>query len=663
MSESPHSEVGLPPSAAESSAEPAPAHVLTVKTDEEPHHHHVADPTGKYLAGLALGALGVVYGDIGTSPLYAMRESFHGMPVDRDHVLGILSLIVWALIMVVTVKYVLLILRADNHGEGGILALATRVKQSPAAQKRWFPILMILGLFGTALLYGDGMITPAISVLSAVEGLEVAYPSLSPYILTITIGILIVLFSVQSRGTETMGKAFGPVTLLWFLTLAALGVAQIVQEPSVLAAVSPLYGLKLITTGGLHGFLVLGSIFLVATGGEALYADMGHFGRKPIRYAWFCVVFPALLLNYFGQGALLLRDPKAADNPFFRMIPSPLLVFIIFLATAATVIASQALISGAYSLTMQAIRSNYLPRLSVHHTSAKERGQIYVPAVNWLLMVACILLVLGFRTSSALAAAYGVGVNLDMLIATSLFITLVLFDWKWPVWKAVLLGGSFLVFECAFLTANAAKVAHGGWFPLLVGGCVFTVMSTWNAGRAILGRLLSERTIPLKEVLQRAHDHQLPRVAGTAVFMYGNPNGTPPALLSNLRHNRILHEQVILLAVEIVEQPFVWHGHRLELRVIGEGFYRVSLKFGYMDRLDIPNALKDLCLDGQPMKTDEISYFLGKETLIPRRERLSGIAHWREHIFAFLVRNATDATKFFHLPPEQVVEMGTQLEI
>jgi KUP system potassium uptake protein len=640
------------------------AHTLTVQAEEGDGngHHHPEDPSGKYLATMALGALGVVYGDIGTSPLYAMRESFHGLQATRDNVLGILSLIVWALILVVTIKYVILILRADNHGEGGILALTTRVKQSSASDRKWFPVLMTLGLFGTALLYGDGMITPAISVLSAVEGLELAYPSLGPYIIAITVAILVVLFSVQSSGTEKMGKAFGPITLLWFLVLAGLGVAQIVQEPSVLAAVSPHYGLKLIFQGGLHGFLVLGSIFLVATGGEALYADMGHFGRKPIRYAWFYAVFPALLLNYFGQGALLLRDPSARENPFFRMTPSALLLPIVFLATAATVIASQALISGAFSLTMQAIRSNYLPRLAVNHTSAKERGQIYVPAINWLLMIACIMLVLGFRTSSNLAAAYGVGVNLDMLIATTLFIVLVIYDWKWPMWKAALVGASFLVFECAFLAANSAKVIHGGWFPLLVGAVIFTLMSTWSRGRAVLGTMLQERTVPLRDLLSRM-DLSRDRVPGTAVFMYGNRRGTPPAMISNLRHNRVLHERILLLAVEIGEEPFIAHGRRLQVEPVDAGIYRVALKFGFMDRLDIPAALRLLQIDGQPIRLDEISYFLGKETLIPKREKLSGLAHWREHLFAIMVRNATDATKFFHLPPEQVVELGTQLEI
>ena len=615
------------------------------------------------MASLALGALGVVYGDIGTSPLYAMRESFLGVPPTRDNILGILSLIVWALILVITLKYVMLILRADNHGEGGILALTSRVGQSPAATKRWFPAMLTLGLFGTALLYGDGMITPAISVLSAVEGLELAYPALGPYVLGITVCILTALFAMQSWGTEKVGKIFGPITLFWFCTLALLGIRQIVLEPSILTAFSPHYGIMMLFNGGLKSFLILGSIFLVATGGEALYADMGHFGRGPIRHAWFFVVFPALLLNYFGQGALLLRDPTAASNPFFKMTPPSLLVVIIVLATMATVIASQALISGAFSLTLQAIRLNYLPRLTVNHTSARERGQIYVPTINWILMISCILLVLGFRTSSRLAAAYGVGVNLDMLIATSMFFVLVIYDWKWPAWKAILTCGLFLSFEVAFLVGNVAKIPHGGWFPLLVAVTVFTVMATWKQGRSLLGQLLHSRTVPLSDLLKRIDDEAIAHSPGVAVFMYGNPRGTPPALLSNLRHNRVLHEKVILLAVDILEQPSLGRQRRIEVTSVGSGFYRVMCRFGYMEPFDVPAALQRVILDGEPLRPLQVSYFLGKETVIPRDDGNAGMVIWREHLFAIMARNATDATKFFNLPPDQVVELGTQLAI
>lgn len=641
---------------------PAPPPEPPTKPEDHGHHEHT-DPQGAYLAALALGALGVVYGDIGTSPLYAMRESFHGMVVNRTNVLGILSLIVWALILVVTVKYVMLILRADNHGEGGMLALTSKVQQSKASKQKWFPLLMTLGLFGTALLYGDGMITPAISVLSAVEGLEVAYPELHPFILPITITILTGLFFVQSGGTAQVGKVFGPITLVWFATLAALGLYQVVQGPEVLVAFSPHFALQFLTENGLKGFLVLGSVFLVATGGEALYADMGHFGRKPIRIAWFWIVFPALLMNYFGQGSLLLRNAKAAHNPFFQMMPPSMLVAVVLLATAATVIASQALISGAYSLTMQAIRLNYLPRLPVKHTSATERGQIYVSTINWVLWGACILLVLGFRTSSNLAAAYGVGVNLDMLIATTMFFVLVLYEWNWPFWKASLVCGSFLIFETCFLIANSAKVVHGGWFPLVVGGLVFTLMTTWKAGRLVLGQMLQQRTLPLKELLARLETDPVPRIPGLAAFMYGNPRGTPPALLSNLRHNRILHETVLFLAVEIVEKPYYLSPSRHEITEVGQGFYRAVLRFGYMDKLNVPAALSTLKLAGEPIPVGTISFFLGKETLIPKADQFSGMSHWREHLFAVMVRNATDATAFFQLPPDQVVELGTQLEI
>ncbi len=625
---------------------------------------HEEENSKKYMATLTLGALGVVYGDIGTSPLYAMRESFHGVKVNDANVLGILSLIVWALILVITIKYVTLMLRADNRGEGGILALTSKVMQSDASKKRWFPVMVTLGLFGTALLYGDGMITPAISVLSAIEGLEVAYPSLGPYVIPITVAILAAIFAVQSGGTEKVGKIFGPVTMVWFLTLAALGINQIVRDPSVLVAFSPHYALQFFGNNGFAGFFVLGSVFLVATGGEALYADMGHFGRTPIRYAWFFLVFPALLCNYFGQGALLLNHPESAKNPFFQMTPPILLLPVIFLATAATVIASQALISGAYSLTMQAIRLNYLPRLKVEHTSATERGQIYVSTINWILMVACILLVLGFRSSSNLAAAYGVGVNLDMLIATILFFVLVVYDWKWPLWKAALVCGSFLAFEMAFLLANFAKIVHGGWFPLLVGAVVFLLMTTWQKGRVILGALLQGKTIPFQTLLERLESDTPAKVPGTAVFMFGNPRGTPPALLSNLRHNKVLHDKVIFLAVEVIEAAYLPDSElRGEIKPVGPHFYRASLRFGYMEKLDVPRHLATLEIDETPIDVGEITYFLGKEILIPRADHLSGMAHWREHLFAIMVRNATDATRFFGLPPDQVVELGTQIEI
>lgn len=630
---------------------------------KNPTHAHEDDGHG-YLATVALGALGVVYGDIGTSPLYAMRESFHGLDPTRANVLGILSLIVWALIIAVTVKYVWLILRADYNGEGGILALTTQVEQSPANTRPWFPILMMLGLFGTSLLYGDGMITPAISVLSAVEGLQVVAPSFEPYVIPTTICIIACLFLIQSKGTESVGRLFGPVMLVWFLTLAGMGIANIVNELSVFEAIFPWHAANFLMHNGPHGFLALGSIFLVATGGEALYADMGHFGKTPIRAAWFSVVFPCLLLNYFGQGALLIDNPQAAHNPFFLMVPEGVRIVVVGLATMATVIASQALISGSYSLTMQAMRLSYLPRFAVRHTSVTEKGQIYVPSINWMLMCACILLVLGFRTSSNLAAAYGVGVNLDMLIATTMFFVLVVHKWKWPLWKAFPICALLFVVEAAFMAANSAKIVHGGWFPLVVGGTIFMLMRIWKKGRKILGERLQARTIPLRNLLARLDVEPCPRVPGTAIFLYGNRHGTPPALLSNLRHNKILHERIILLAVEFLDQPFVMRRDRLESVTTGSGFYRIFMRFGYMDRMDIHASLRDARLDGNvALNMDEISYFLGKETLIPLPEAKSGMPLWQEQVFALMVRNATDATKFFYLPAEQVVELGTQVEI
>ena len=612
---------------------------------------------------MVVGALGVVFGDIGTSPLYAMRESFAHHEATPERVYGILSLIVWALILVISLKYVYLMLKADHHGEGGILALVSRVSQTEASKSSWFPVVMALGIFGTSLLYGDGMITPAISVLSAVEGLEVVAPSLKSYVLPITVAILTLLFLFQSQGTERVGKIFGPITLTWFVVLAIMGVSHIVQEPRVLYALSPHYAIQFFLHEGVPGFLVLGSIFLVATGGEAMYADMGHFGRRPIQVAWFGLVFPCLLLNYFGQGALLLHDKSAADNPFFKMTPAGMRIYIVLLATVSTVVASQALITGAYSLTMQAIRASYLPRLQVHHTSARERGQIYVPSINWILMVCCILLVLGFKNSSNLAAAYGLGVNLDMLIATTMFFVLVIYGWNWPIWKAVLVCGTLLSFELAFLVANFAKLIKGGWFALTVGGLVFTLMTTWKNGRRIVGEILQARSVPMSQLLARLEKDPVARVPGTAVFMYGNPRGVPPALLSNLRHNKVLHQRVILVAVEIADTAYLPQSAKAKVTTIQPSIYRVQLRFGYMDRLIVPDLLRGLEIEGEPLKLEDCTFFLGKETVIPREDGRPGLAHWQEFLFAFLVRNATDATRFFQLPPEQVVELGTQLEI
>lgn len=611
---------------------------------------------------LALGALGVVYGDIGTSPLYALRECFapqHGLIPTPENVLGVLSLVVWSLILVICVKYLAFVLRADNHGEGGILALAALV-----GRNRPNAVMAVLGLFGTALLYGDGMITPAISVLSAVEGLSVATKTLDPYILPITIGILAGLFWVQSGGTEKIARVFGPVTLLWFTTLALLGLYHVGRQPQVLLCFSPHYALELCLRHGWAAFLALGSVFLVVTGGEALYADMGHFGAAPIRLAWFTVVFPALILNYLGQGALLMRDPTMIDNPFFRMVGWPWLLYpVLLLATAATVIASQALISGVFSLTVQAIQLGYLPRMRVEHTSAVAKGQIYVPFINSALMVACIALVLGFRSSSALASAYGVAVTLTMLITTVLFYRLLRGSWGWPRWQAGALCSMFLALELLFFAANALKIAHGGWFPLIAGGAIYLLMATWRQGREALSVAMMERTRPMEQLLDQIRVSDPVRVPGLAIFMHRHREGAPPALVSNLRHNHVLHETVLLVSVEVLDQPYVLASERSRLEKIGQGFHRILLRFGYMDNSDVPTALGQTQLDGRHLNVRRASYFLGRETLRPRPWLWSGMASWREKLFVLMARNAEDATAFYRLPPELVVELGSQVEI
>jgi len=621
-------------------------------------------PGGRYLALLSLTALGIVYGDIGTSPLYAVRESFlpsHGLAVTPANVLGVLSLIFWSLILVISVKYLGFVLRADNRGEGGILALAALCTPMFVRRRggRWR--LIMLGLFGTALLYGDGAITPAISVLSAVEGLEVATPFFTPYILPITIAILIALFVAQRHGTAKVGVMFGPVTLLWFVTLAVLGIRQIVQEPGVLAAASPGHAVTFFLENRWRAFVVLGSVFLVVTGGEALYADMGHFGKRPIRVAWFFIVLPALLINYFGQGALLIHMPAAVENPFYRMTPEWALYPVVVIATAATVIASQALISGAFSLTMQAVQLGYIPRVAIDHTSAREFGQIYIPAVNWALMLACIGLVLGFGSSSNLAAAYGVAVTTTMTITTVLLFVVARERWKWSLPLAAVVIGFFLFVDLAFWGANLIKIPHGGWFPLVIGALIFGLMATWKRGRQILTERLSEGALPIELFVQDAAAKSSPRVPGTAVFMYSNPDATPPALLHNLKHNKVLHERVVFLSVATAEVPHVPVDRRTTVEEFGHGFYRLRLVYGFMEEPHVPEALAALKERGLEFRPLETTYFLGRETLIPSSK--PGMAIWREHLFAMMNRNARTATSFFCLPPNRVVELGAQVEL
>jgi KUP system potassium uptake protein len=637
---------------------------LAAEPASTPPHTPVQKPRGRYLATLSLAALGIVYGDIGTSPLYAVRESFlpeHGLPVTPLNILGVLSLIFWSLVLVISVKYLIFILRADNRGEGGIMALASLATPMGIKQTGGRPWLIALGLFGTALLYGDGAITPAISVLSAVEGLEVATPFFEPYIIPITITILILLFLQQRHGTAGIGRVFGPITLLWFTTLAALGVAHIVRQPAVLGAASPHHAVRFFMDNGWRGFVVLGSVFLVVTGGEALYADMGHFGRRPIRVAWFAVVLPALLLNYFGQGALLIQHPEAITNPFYRMAPTWALYPVVGIATAATVIASQALISGAYSLTMHAVQLGYLPRVTIEHTSARERGQIYIPAVNWLLMLACIGLVLGFGSSSNLAAAYGVAVTSTMVITALLFFVVARERWRWRLPVAVAVTGLFLVIDLAFWGANLIKIPHGGWFPLVVGALIFGLMTIWRRGRRMLTERIGSGLMPVDvflESLAAGHPH---RVRGTAVFMYGNPEATPPALLHNLKHNQVLHERVVFLIVETAEVPHAAPEERALVEDLGRGFFRIYLRYGYMEEPDVPEGLQGLRPLGLEFKPLETTYFLGRETLIPSMK--PGRSGWLGTIFAVMARNARTASSFFRLPPNRVVELGAQIEL
>jgi len=622
-----------------------------------------SSPHGQHFALLSLAALGVVYGDIGTSPLYAVRECFHGphaIAVLPHNILGVLSLIFWALILVISIKYLVFILRADNRGEGGILALAalvTPVRASDAHRG----IVLALGLFGAALLYADGMITPAISVLSAVEGLRVAIPTLAESLLLgIAVAILVGLFIIQSRGTGGVGKVFGPIILIWFSTMAATGIWWIATDFSVFHAINPLYGVDFFRQNGFHGFMIMGTVFLVVTGGEALYADIGHFGIKPIRVAWFTVALPALLLNYFGQGAFLLSHPEGAENPFFRMAPTWALYPIVMLAASAAVIASQAVITGSFSLTLQAIQLGYCPRLTIDHTSSHQRGQIYIPAINWVLMVACIGLVLGFKTSSNLAAAYGIAITITMVITTLLFYVLVEGLWKWSLPVAISVSGMFLAIDLSFFGANALKLAHGGWFPLVVAGLVYLLMTTWRRGRTLVTQRLRQRLIPLELYLAELLSNPPPRVPGVAVFMTGNPIGTPPALRHNVTHNKVLHETVVIISVETSEIPHVQISQRAEVEQIGEGFWRIVLRYGFMEKPDVPLALSAVKQEGLEL-TSDISYFLGRETLIPTDK--PGMAQWRERIFVWMSRNAQTATQFFHIPPERVMEVGVQIEL
>jgi len=618
------------------------------------------------LPALALAALGVVFGDIGTSPLYTMKEVFashHPLPVTPDNVLGILSLILWSLILVVTVKYVTFVMRADNHGEGGIMALIALASQQSENRPRRQRFIMFAGIIGACMFFADGMITPAISVLSAVEGIEVAShnPEMHDLIIPITLGVIFGLFWMQRHGTATVGKLFGPVMVVWFGTLAFLGLLSILQNPDVLRAVNPSYALHFFTENQWMGFVALGAVVLAVTGGEALYADMGHFGRVPIRLAWFGMVLPALLLNYYGQGALILRDPAGLENPFYLLAPTWLMYPLVGLATMATVIASQAVISGTFSVCRQALQLGYLPRVQIQHTSESEQGQIYLPGINWWLMVAVMALVIGFGTSSNLAAAYGIAVTGDMVITTLLAVLVFRGTWGWSWSKAISLGAVFLTIDLAFFGANILKIPAGGWFPLLIGVVLFTLMLTWKRGRELVYKRLRDEAMELIPFIEAIGSHPPARVQGTAIFMTPNPNGVPHAMLHNLKHNKVLHEQVVLTTVRIHDVPHIDDDMRVAVEHFGNGFHRVMMNYGFKDEPDLPRDLQLCTAHGLIIEPMDTSFFIGKETLIPKMH--SEMAFWRERLFITMFRNADSVTNYFKLPPNRVVELGAQVTL
>jgi KUP system potassium uptake protein len=619
---------------------------------------------GRRLAGLTLAALGVVYGDIGTSPLYTLREAFgarSGLLPDDAAVLGVLSLIFWALVLVVTIKYIVVILRADNQGEGGVLALVSLVLRGVRAGGRRQRVAIVLAMIGAALFYGDGILTPAISVLGAVEGLKVATPAFEPYVVPAAVAILAALFLVQRRGTGGVGVLFGPVMCLWFTVLAVLGVTQIVANPSILGALNPAHAIGLFGTHRWQAFVALGAVVLAVTGAEALYTDMGHFGRRPIRLAWLGFALPALLLNYFGQGALLLRDPGALANPFYHLAPPWALYPMVVLATAATIIASQAVISGAFSLTRQAVQLGYLPRLEIRHTSAREIGQVYLPRVNWLLMVGVVAVVIGFGSSSALAGAYGIAVVGAMMIDAVLALAVALFLWRWRPWLACLAFAGFLLVDVALLGTSTTKILQGGWFPILLAAVVLLLMSTWRQGRrAVFDRLYRE-TPALPSFLASIKREPLARVSGTAVFLTTNLDVVPRALLHNLKHNRVLHERVVTLRVETEDVPRVPRSERVQVEHLGGNFHRVLMRYGFMEDPDVPAALLPCQLGPPEPNIMDTSFFLSRETYIPSAR--PDLPPWREQLFMLLANSALDATRFFKLPPDRVVEVGSQIEI
>jgi len=629
---------------------------------------HGGTSPGKHgtLLPLTLTALGVVYGDIGTSPLYAIRECFfgsHSVPPTHENVLGVLSLVLYALLVVISIKYIVVVMRADNQGEGGILSMAALLptRNGKAQPNAAYPILIGLGIVGASLLLGEGMITPAISILSAIEGLQVATPVFDPWVVPISVAILIGLFAIQRHGTHRVGGLFGPVMVTWFLTIAILGLRWIAQAPEVLGAFDPRHAITFFVVHGWHGVAVLGAVVLVVTGAEALYADMGHFGRRPIRLAWFVLVLPALMINYFGQGALLLVNGPSASQPFFMMVPSWGLLPLVALSTVAAVIASQALISGAFSLTRQAIQLGYAPRLDIQHTSSATMGQVYVPQVNWFLAICTVLIVIGFRSSSALAAAYGIAVTGTMVITAILLHVVAIERWQWPKPAVFCITAVFLTVDLSLFGANLLKILHGGWLPLVIGSLIFTMMTTWKTGRRLVADRLSARAFPLEDFMAAVSAMPPTRVSGTAIFMTAQPRGTPPALAHNLRYNKILHEHVIVLMVTTAPVPYVPAGKQVQVQAYGQGIYKVRVQYGFMQDPDVPDALLKARALGVELDLDDLIYFLGRETIIVTRR--PGMATWRERLFVVMARNAVRATAFFRLPPERVVELGVQVEM
>ncbi|BBE33698.1 potassium transporter Kup [Sphingosinicella microcystinivorans] len=619
------------------------------------------------IAKLAVAAIGIVFGDIGTSPLYAFRETFaghHPLALDEIHIYGVISLIFWSMMLVVTIKYVTIIMRADNKGQGGSLALLALISRR-TEHARLGVVIVMLGVFATALFYGDSMITPAISVLSAVEGLVVVNNAFEPLVLPIAVFILVFLFLIQSRGTAKVGALFGPIMVLYFLVLAVLGVVNIAKHPEILTALNPWYAIQFFVLDGWLAFLALGSVVLAVTGAEALYADMGHFGRRPIRFSWLWFVMPGLMLNYMGQGAMIVSmTPAEAEvairNPFFMLAPEAFRLPLVCLATLATVIASQAVISGAFSVTHQAIQLGFMPRLTIKHTSASTQGQIYIPVINWLLMSAVILLVLMFKNSSSLAAAYGIAVTGAMLIDTCLLGVVLFSLWKWKPWLAIPLLAAFFIVDGAYFAANLTKVPDGGWFPLLIGVVAFTMLTTWSKGRLLMRQRMQEAAMPM-EIFVKSAVGSATRVPGTAIFMSSEPTGVPHALLHNMKHNKVLHERVIVLTVAIEDIPYVETCDVVETQDLGQGFYRMKLRYGFMQETDIPKALSPVNACGPKFDMMQTSFFLSRQTLIAAPK--PGMALWREKLFAWMLRNAATAMEFFKLPTNRVVELGSQVEI